>query len=106
VKNVFDLQTHAFTMVVSPESVLGTHVSGWFRGQSGSGFSSQNGPPKSMLLRFSLRLARALFRDHYFYYFYFSKPDLSDFLDVKHLEYATGLLKNYTIVMAGASAFE
>jgi hypothetical protein len=58
------------------------------------------------LLRFSLRLARALFRDHYFYYFYFSKPDLSDFLDVKHLEYATGLLKNYTIVMAGASAFE
>jgi hypothetical protein len=58
------------------------------------------------LLLFSLRLARALFRDHYFYYFYFSKPDLSDFLDVKHLEYATGLLKNYTIVMAGASAFE
>jgi hypothetical protein len=61
---------------------------------------------QSALLRFSLRLARALFRDHYFYYFYFSKPDLSDFLDVKHLEYATGLLKNYTIVMAGASAFE
>jgi hypothetical protein len=43
----------------------------------------------SMLLRFSLRLARALFHAHYFYYFHFFKLDLSDFLNVHLLEYAT-----------------
>jgi hypothetical protein len=58
------------------------------------------------LLRFSLRLARVLFPDHYYFYFYFSEPDLSDFVDVQHPEYATDPLETYTIVMVERSTLE
>jgi hypothetical protein len=60
----------------------------------------------SLQSNFSLRLARALPRAHYFYYFSFFKLDLSDFLDIHLLEYATDSVKSYTIVMAETCNFE
>jgi len=42
----------------------------------------------SLLLRFSLRLARALFRDHFYYFYYYFELGVSSFLDIQHLKHA------------------